>query len=448
MDVDVAQGGPTVGPDSQVRDFLDRRDELTGRLESSLARKLKRALQDEQNSLLDRLRSLKGPVTAADVLPSIEEQPDRFVDAGRPVLEQAVQAGSELVASFYGEAAGAHVGLEGIDDLAEELGKAITEPLRQRLELAFRSSNEDPADVAEALAASYREWKTHRIEAAARDQVAAAFARGVLPGLSRRVRAPLGSQPVGRHRARTVRTTLWPESRPRATTGPRVSSILPLTLAAAVLSPWFRPTSPSHKCGFQCLQRYFGDLMARRRRAHSEGPLPPSGCAPIGSGMPMRASSDIPAPLFSSQSPYSLGPRHRCRRLDMVVAVAPHVASFYTDFLWFRSVGFSSVSIKTITIQIGLRRAPSPLSSSVFSGGTSYWLTVWRPLSPPLRPPTSSLPARRTGCRSHALDPPRRVRWLRLDRRGSRAQPMGQLVAIFQCPSRSRHPRPVNALTR
>jgi hypothetical protein len=158
---------------------MEQRDRLTRHLENSLARKLKRALQDEQNSLLDRLRSLKGPVTRADVLPNLEEQPDRYVEAGRPVLEEAARAGSELVAALYGlddSAPGAPS--EVVDGLAEELGRAITEPLRQRLELAIASSTDDATDLAEALGPAYREWKTQRIEAVARDQVAAAFARG------------------------------------------------------------------------------------------------------------------------------------------------------------------------------------------------------------------------------------------------------------------------------
>jgi DivIVA domain-containing protein len=159
--------------------FLERRDEVAGHLDSSLARKLKRALQDEQNSILDRLRNLKGAPTAANVLPSAEEQPDRFVEAGRPLLQEAAKAGAQLVASLYGDEA-TQPGLElgRIDDLAEELGRAIAEPLHQRLELAFSSSDEDVAELAEVLGAAYREWKTQRIEAAARDQVAAAFARG------------------------------------------------------------------------------------------------------------------------------------------------------------------------------------------------------------------------------------------------------------------------------
>ncbi len=160
------------------QEFFRRRDAITSRLESSLARKLKRALQDEQNSLLDRLRNLKAPATPANILPSAEEHPDRFVEAGRPLLEEAVRAGADLVAALWGGSVRPDVARDSIDDLAEELGKAIAEPLRQRLELAFQSVDEDNGELADALGAAYREWKTQRIEAAAHDEVAAAFSRG------------------------------------------------------------------------------------------------------------------------------------------------------------------------------------------------------------------------------------------------------------------------------
>jgi DivIVA domain-containing protein len=189
--MDVAEGaadneGPGIDQD-EVGDghegtrsaFLERRDEVAGHLDSSLARKLKRALQDEQNSILDRLRNLKGAPTPANVLPNAEEQPDRFVEAGRPLLQEAARAGAQLAAALYGdEASQAGLELGRIDDLAEDLGRAIAEPLRQRLELAFSSSDGDVAELTEVLGAAYREWKTQRIEAAARDHVAAAFSRG------------------------------------------------------------------------------------------------------------------------------------------------------------------------------------------------------------------------------------------------------------------------------
>ncbi|HMK97870.1 MAG TPA: UPF0182 family protein, partial [Acidimicrobiales bacterium] len=68
----------------------------------------------------------------------------------------------------------------------------------------------------------------------------------------------------------------------------------------------------------------------------------------------MRASSDIPRRSFMGS---------RRARWALVIAVvvvvvvlasAQRLASLYTDLLWFRSVGFSSVWAKTLTIQVGL----------------------------------------------------------------------------------------------
>ncbi|HXW78102.1 MAG TPA: DivIVA domain-containing protein [Acidimicrobiales bacterium] len=166
---------PDSGTDAVGR-FFELRNEMAGDLGSSLARKLKRALQDQQNSLLDQLR--KSGATPANVLP--EEDPDRFVEAGRPLLARAVRSGAELAAVLCGDDALRRVAsANGVDDLAEDLGRAIAGPLHQRLELAISSAGDDPSEVADALGAAYREWKTQRIEAAAQDEVAAAFSRGV-----------------------------------------------------------------------------------------------------------------------------------------------------------------------------------------------------------------------------------------------------------------------------
>jgi hypothetical protein len=168
---------PEAEPDGSVK-LLERSDEVTRDVGSSLARKLKRALQDEQNSLLDRLRSMKGPITPGKVLPDPDEHPDHYADAGRPLLQQAARAGAQVAGGLGGHRAASADGADQVDDLADELGRAIAEPLRQRLELAMRSAGDDPAELADALGAAYREWKTQRIEASAHHEVAAAFARG------------------------------------------------------------------------------------------------------------------------------------------------------------------------------------------------------------------------------------------------------------------------------
>ena len=60
---------------SQVSEpSVQRRDAAVEGIESKLARRLKRALQDEQNEVLDRLRSSRAGAGATDVLPSPADQ--------------------------------------------------------------------------------------------------------------------------------------------------------------------------------------------------------------------------------------------------------------------------------------------------------------------------------------------------------------------------------------
>jgi DivIVA domain-containing protein len=161
--------------------LLQRRDEAIGPIEASLARKLKRALQDEQNDLLDRLRGLRAKPTAALVLPAIGAHAERFSAAGRPLLDQAAKAGAAFAASLSGQAPSPkHAETADLDDLAADLAGAVIDPLRRRLEQAFSDGgdDDDPGVLVESLGAAYREWKTQRIEQTAADQIAAAFARG------------------------------------------------------------------------------------------------------------------------------------------------------------------------------------------------------------------------------------------------------------------------------
>jgi len=147
-----------------------------------LARKLKRALQDEQNDLLDRLRGLRVKPTAQQVLPTIDAHAERFLAAGRPFLEEAAEAGESYAASLSGlHRSTANAPTPGIDDLAADLAGAVVDPLRRRLEQAFGDGggDDDPAVLVESLGAAYREWKTQRVEHTAADHIAAAFARGV-----------------------------------------------------------------------------------------------------------------------------------------------------------------------------------------------------------------------------------------------------------------------------
>jgi DivIVA domain-containing protein len=166
---------------------LQRRDEAVGTIEASLARRLKRALQDEQNDLLDKLRNVRSQPTAAQVLPERDAHAARFAKAGRPLLDHAAKAGAAFMHSSLGqEDTPASTELPELDDLASELADAIVDPLRRRLEEVFAGySDTDEAALAESVGVAYREWKTQRIELTASDHVASAFARGAFAAAPR-----------------------------------------------------------------------------------------------------------------------------------------------------------------------------------------------------------------------------------------------------------------------
>src|SRR5579875_1121499 len=79
--------------------LLQRRESALADLETALTRHLKRALQDEQNDVLDRLRSLRGEPSAAGLLPDPAEQSARFAAAARAHLERAAMAGAAFARS-------------------------------------------------------------------------------------------------------------------------------------------------------------------------------------------------------------------------------------------------------------------------------------------------------------------------------------------------------------
>ena len=165
-------------PDDET--LLQKRDEALEPIEAGLTRRLKRALQDDQNDLLDRLRNVRtSQKAAAVVLPSREAHAARFHELSRPFLGEAMNAGVRYTASMIpGLRATDH--LSRVDALAGRLAEAIVGPLRRRLEsVLVDGEGDDPVIVAEAVGAAYREWKTKRVETAAADHVAAAFTLGV-----------------------------------------------------------------------------------------------------------------------------------------------------------------------------------------------------------------------------------------------------------------------------
>jgi DivIVA domain-containing protein len=168
-------GGPADGPPGDRNPLAVRRDELIGPIVKSLSRRLKRTLQDEQNELLDGLRS-NGSKWSADVLPDLGEQTDSYTTAALPFLEEASEAG----ATFAGTKKSAKPSTDELIGIGHVLAEAVIGPLRRRLSDDEGLSDADESVMAEHVGSAFREWKGERIERLAGDHVVAAFSAGTI----------------------------------------------------------------------------------------------------------------------------------------------------------------------------------------------------------------------------------------------------------------------------
>ena len=179
VEVVVIEGAVEVAENDDVdQAFIATRNAAVASFESSLARRIKRELSDEQNELLSTLRSIKGNMTAIAFLPTPESQLERYEDIALPALADAAEAGAAIAPVKGRSSARASVG-----DLAADMAAAIVSPLRDRLERAVSESSGDRDDLAQRIRSTFREWKGQRVDDAVTFAVLAAANRGILDRL-------------------------------------------------------------------------------------------------------------------------------------------------------------------------------------------------------------------------------------------------------------------------
>jgi cell division septum initiation protein DivIVA len=162
--VEGADDAPPPGPDDPL---IAHRDELLGPVTARLGRSVKRALGDDQNRLLDRIRST--PTLSGDELLGPEEE-------HRAVYEQAVRA-------QLGEAYDAGTTFGGVpggvpdDGTVEEsttgLAHVVVTMLRRQIEA-------EGGDLGDQVSAAYREWRGERVQRVSGDYATQAFSAGVV----------------------------------------------------------------------------------------------------------------------------------------------------------------------------------------------------------------------------------------------------------------------------
>ena len=162
--------GDTEAPAHPEAALIALRDELLAPAAARLSRSVKRVLGDDQNRMLDLLRS--SPSTSGEVLLGAEEeQLASYAAPARGYLSEAFDAGTV----FGGREAGTIAPGEVVDQSAAGLARTVVTMLRRRI----AEGTEEPA---ERVGAAFREWRGERVERLAGDFATQAFCAGVLAG--------------------------------------------------------------------------------------------------------------------------------------------------------------------------------------------------------------------------------------------------------------------------
>jgi cell division septum initiation protein DivIVA len=164
-------------------DARARRDALVAPVLTRLSRALKRALQDDQNELLNALRRASGTPDLSELLPE-DLQRERYAGAATAVLTDAWLIGRGwLRPPGAGTGDSLEIGSEA-GEIARQLGIELADELsgllRYRLSESLGLLGEVGEGAQDAAGAAYREWKGPRVEGIAGDFATRAFASGAV----------------------------------------------------------------------------------------------------------------------------------------------------------------------------------------------------------------------------------------------------------------------------
>ena len=166
----VKKATPAPRVETPTGELFVRRDEALSESLAGLTRKVKRALQDDQNVMLERLRDVTSSVQ--DELEDEMTQRARYAEAALLSLGEAATAGQGFAQAEAGVNGGV-VDQNAIDECAADLAVTIVLALRKRV---LAEGNGDASDRANA---AYKEWRGARVERLCTDAARRAFHIGV-----------------------------------------------------------------------------------------------------------------------------------------------------------------------------------------------------------------------------------------------------------------------------
>ena len=149
-----------------------KRDEVLAPIVVAMSRKLKRVLADEENEVLEYLRSKKNALTIDAMVGEQEVHAKRYGDA----------ISEDIMAAAKGAAKSAKV-TDVIPTVDVLIGVQLVRPLRDRLAKAIEQNGTDRVAMAKALRGVYRQWKSQHIDEQVDDIACLSYSRGFFAGV-------------------------------------------------------------------------------------------------------------------------------------------------------------------------------------------------------------------------------------------------------------------------
>lgn len=155
------------------------RDVALTKFGPNFRRHLRRALNDDQSDVLDRLRAGRGAIKTAE-LPSVDDQRARFVEPLRTGLNELAQAGLRA-------GGGRRLSSRAVDSLVEQLAAYIVEKVRTpTIEAIETTDDPDRERILEPIRAQYRDFRNASLTDLADDALYEAFAIGLFQSIDDR----------------------------------------------------------------------------------------------------------------------------------------------------------------------------------------------------------------------------------------------------------------------
>ena len=162
-----------------------RRDEALVPMILAIGRKLKRALADEQNDVLDVLRRKELVTTLDAIVPAEAEHGERYRAVIDAEIVDAAMAGAASLSDEPTRDLRKAIGRDGaLGGVTEAIISDVVRPLRERLAECVEQAAGSNDVLVGLVRAVYREWKTQRIDEQVDDIARMAYGRGAYAALA------------------------------------------------------------------------------------------------------------------------------------------------------------------------------------------------------------------------------------------------------------------------